>query len=673
MSKSKPTGPGFQTNGVPRFACQTPSAGSPPTSASRWLPGANGKGKLVGLCFLLSVLVSLAFFPALHNDFIGYDDTVYVTDNVQVQKGLSLESINWAFRSIEASNWHPLTWLSHMADYQAYGPKPWGHHLTSELFHLANTLLIFLVFRRTTAATWCSFMVAALFGLHPLRVESVAWVAERKDVLSPFFDLLSLGAYVRYARHKLSPVSANPRGSQLLSLDYALAIVLFALALMSKSMLVTLPFVLLLLDYWPLQRFQPSTANPQLSTPRQPSTFDFRLIWRLVREKIPFFVLAAAASVVTFLVQSHTGAMVTGLPVLVRLENALVSYCRYLGKLCWPVDLSVFYPHPGGWPLQTVLLSGVILVGVSSLAFARRRQCPYLLLGWLWFLGALVPVIGLVQVGVQSLADRYTYFPMIGILVLLVWGAWDLTRCSRYQPLILSAAGTATIACCLALTRAQILHWKDGETLFRHATAVTASNCIAHNNLAVALEQKGLWDEAITHYREAIRLKPGYAEARNGLGLVLEKTGRSDEAISQLQEALRLQPALAEAHNGLGAALAKQGHLDEAVRYLQEALRLRPGLAEAHFNLGVVLGTQGRLDEAIQQYQETLKLKPDDAEAHNFLGGALANKGRFDEAIRHFQNALRLRPGYAEARENLTRARQMKQAPAGPELSSPKP
>jgi protein O-mannosyl-transferase len=471
----------------------------------------------------------------------------------------------------------------------------------------------------------------------------------------------------------LRPESASPRGSGLAPLDYVLAIVLFSLALMSKSMLVTLPFVLLLLDYWPLQRFQSSKVHSRSSTPRRPSTSDFRIIGRLLREKIPFFVLAAAASVVTFLVQSRTGARVTGLPFLARLENALVSYCRYLIKLCWPVDLSVFYPHPGSWPLQTVLLSGVVLVGVSSLAFALRRRCPYFLLGWFWFLGTLVPVIGLVQVGVQSMADRYTYFPMIGILVLLVWGACDLTQRWRFQSIAVSMVGAATIYCCAVLTREQTTRWKDGETLFRHAIAVTANNCIAQNNLAVALEKKGLWEEAIVHYRGAIRLKPGYAEAHNGLGLVLEKKGRSEEAISQMQEALRLRPAFAQAHNSLGATLARKGRFDEAVRHLQEALRLRPGMAEAHFNLGVVLGTQGRLDEAIQQYQEALKLKPDDAEAHNFLGGALANKRRFDEAIRHFQDALRLRPGYAQALENLILAQQFKEAPASPQPAPPKP
>ncbi|MGA3163184.1 MAG: tetratricopeptide repeat protein [Verrucomicrobiota bacterium] len=478
--------------------------------------------------------------------------------------------------------------------------------------------------RNLTGAIWRSVLVAALFGLHPLHVESVAWVSERKDVLSTCFGLLALIFYVRYAR-KQSPHA------------YVVALFFFALGLMSKPMLVTWPFVMLLLDYWPLERFKPGHA------------------WQLMKEKIPFFALAAVASVVTLVVQNHGGAMkmVENLPLGARSGNALVSYCRYLGKLFWPTDLAVFYPHPGYWLLEQVLLAGGLTAGISVFLFVKRRRYPFLLMGWLWFVGTLVPVIGLVQVGEQSMADRYTYIPSLGVLIMAIWGAYELTRRWRYQVMALSVAGSAAIVLCLGLTRQQLGYWKNNETLFRHALAVTENNYLAHKALGGALFRKGQIDEAINQYQEAIRLKPDYAEAYNNLGTAFQKKGQIDEAINQYQKAIRLTPDYADAHYNLGNALGRKGQVDEAISQFQEAIRLKPDYADAHYNLGIALGRQGQTDEAINQYREAIRLKPDYADAHNNLGTALGRKGQIGEAINQFQEAILLKPDYADAHYNL--------------------
>ena len=609
----------------------------------------------VWLLAVLLVLGTMAlYWPATRCDFVNFDDDLYVTANVQVQKGLTWEGIKWACLNPVCWNWHPVTVWSHMLVRQLFGGKPWGHHLANVILQAVNTGLVFLLLRRMTGALWRSALVAVLFGWHPLHVESVAWVAERKDVLSGLFGLLALMAYARYAegiRAKgeggtRKPAAGGPwsvAGGRwsLFNLPagvfYLLSLFLLALGLMSKPMLVTWPFVMLLLDYWPLRRFEFST------------------VLRLAKEKIPFFVLVALASVVTFVVQQRGGILLTAktLPLGARVGNALISYCRYLGKLFWPANLAVFYPHPGYWPLGKVLLAGGLLLGITVLVWVGRRRHPYLLVGWLWYCGTLVPVSQMVQTANMAMADRWTYLPSLGALVVVVWGVCELTRGWRYQALALSVAGSAVVVVCAALTRQQIGYWKDSETLFRHALKVTEHNWFVHNHLGGAFYSQGQMDEAIRHYREALRLNPDYAQAHNNLGMALLSKGHLDEAVSQFQEALRLERDNAEAHNNFGIALLQQSRTDDAIRQFKEAIGLKPDLAQAHYNLGAALDQKGQLDEATREYQEAVRLQPDYPNAHYSLGIALGRKGQVGEAIRQYQEAIRLQPDYAEAYNNL--------------------
>jgi tetratricopeptide (TPR) repeat protein len=607
------------------------------------------------------VLVTIAlYWPATSHDFVNYDDDMYVKDNTHVTSGVTLGNARWAFGSEYAGNWHPITWLSHMLDCQMFGLNPWGHHLTSVLIHALNAGLVFVWLRLMTGATWRSLLVAALFALHPLRVESVAWVSERKDVLSGFFGLLALMAYVRYAQgRRQNPAPPNTqhatRNTFHASSFYFLSLFLFALGLMSKPMLVTWPLVMLLLDYWPLGRMQnPEAGNTQHVTRDTFHVSRFTLLPLLV-EKIPFFVLVVLASVATLVAQKHGGAVMESksLPVDARVSNALISYDRYLGKLLWPTDLAVYYPHPGQWPLGKLVLAGGLILGISALLFVMRRRSPVLLVGWLWFLVTLVPVIGLVQVGGQAMADRYTYLPSLGALILAVWGAYELTRSWRYRVMALSVAGGAATVLCLALTGQQMGYWKDSETLFRHALQVTENNQIALKSIGDALDHKGQTDEAIRQYQEAIRVKPGYADAHNNLGNALLKNGQPNDAIRQFQEAIRLKPDYPEAYNNLGNALIKKGQPGEAIGRYQEAIRLKPNDANTHYNLGNAFLKNGQPEDAIRQYQDAIRLKWDSPAAHYNLGVVHGMKGQPDEAIRHFQEAVRLKPDYAEAHSNL--------------------
>ena len=579
------------------------------------------------IILLLALTTLAAYWQAPANDFTNFDDNYYVTDNPHVQAGMNGESVIWAFTSTHAGNWHPLTWISHMLDCQLYDMNPKGHHVTSLLFHLANVLLLFWVLVRLTGSIWRSAFVAALFAVHPLHVESVAWVAERKDVLSTLFWLLTMLVYVRYAQ--------QPKLTR-----YLPVILLFALGLMAKPMLVTLPFVLLLLDYWPLRRF-----GSQNDKRRGKAWAGWKLIW----EKTPLLVLVAASSVVTYIVQEKSGFVrpTDEFPFGARVSNAVVSYAAFIGKMLLPRNLAVFYPYPvKGLPIWEVVGAAALLVAVSALVIRAGRRRPYLPVGWLWYLGTLVPVIGLVQVGVQAMADRYTYVPLIGLFIIIAWGVPDLfgreadrsrsrgrrsaTEQSRSKILVVLAA--MVIAILMVCTWFQVGYWRSNIALFRHALACTTENDIAHNNLAIALAGEGKLDEAIEHYKTALRIKPDKAKAHYNLANVLTDRGKLDEAIRHYEEAIRIDDRYAKAYHNLGLALARQGKLDEAAACFEKALRIDPQMLDARLNLGALFGKLGRTDEAIREYKEVVRLKPSAAEAHEGLATGFALKGDYAEA-----------------------------------------
>jgi tetratricopeptide (TPR) repeat protein len=607
----------------------------------------DSKPVLVAAHALLGVLVLTAFWPSLQNGFVLYDDPGYVTANPHLVNGVTWQSINWAFASTDQYNWHPVTWLSHLVDYQLFALNPWGHHLTSLLLHAVSTLLLFHVLCLMTAATWRSLLVAALFGLHPLRVESVVWVAERKDVLSSVFFMLTIWAYVKFVKtnspdlwgrqkdeSKARPDTMNETAEQKRadkqlvhtqaqappqsSVFFGLALGLYALGLMSKPMLVSLPLVLLLLDWWPLRRWNPKADQNPLSA------------WiPLIREKWPFFLLAAIFSCIALSVQNRGGAVHNDFPILQRFENAFVFYGQYLTKVFWPADLAVFYPQREHWPALTLLLSIALLAGVSVLVAALRNRLPFLVVGWFWFLGMLMPVIGLVQAGGQAIADRYTYLPSIGLFVGMVWAVSEILAKYRIPPVFRIVPGCLVLLACLPLTYRQTMYWRDSESLFRHAIAVTSDNHQAHNLLAITLIS----------------------------------SNRLDAANEELEKSLKIRPNAPDAYGIKGAMLLGRGDLDGGIRCLQQGLALDPTLPDAHKNLGFAFQQQERLEEAIAQFESQLKQKPDDAatrqalaESHNNLGVICCRKGLVNEGINHLRQAVKLEPGYADAQNNLALA-----------------
>ena len=512
--------------------------------------------------YVVIALVTFAVYWPVHKyDFVIFDDGLYVTQNPHVQAGLTAASIRWAFTHQYASFWHPLTMLSHMLDCELFGLNPEGHHLTNLVLHTANTLLLFWVLKSMTGALWRSAFVAALFALHPLHVESVAWVAERKDVLSSLFWLLTTAAYLRYVRNG---------GAKW----YSVTLLLFALGLMAKPMLITLPFVLLLLDYWPLNRLTRYT----------------------IYEKLPFFGLSAASSIITFFAQRSAGAVasVALLPLSVRITNAFVSYLRYIEKTIWPADLAVFYPYSGKLSFWFALTSVLVLSVVTNLVIRLAPKHRYLPVGWFWYLGTLVPVIGLVKVGSFAMADRYTYLPLIGIFIIVAWGVSELSDRLKYQKLILGFAAGIVLAALLVCTRIQMGYWHNSITLFEHTLAVTADNNVTHSNLGIALLQNGRLDEAIDHFQQALRLKLGPDSVDVVycyLGLALARQNKFGEAIDQYQQALKIKPDSATVHNNLGVALQAIGNLDEAIVHYRLALKDMPDSVETNNNLAWILAT----------------------------------------------------------------------------------
>jgi tetratricopeptide (TPR) repeat protein len=582
------------------------------------------------VCVALATITFAVFGQTAGFGFVNYDDDKYVYENPVVQRGLTLKGFFWALTDDKTDHWHPLTWLTHMADCQVYGPWAGGHHLTNVALHTLAVVLLFLALKEMTGCLWRSAFVAAVFAIHPLRAESVAWIAERKDVLSGVFFMLTLWAYARYARQP-------SRGR------YAAVVVAYGLGLLCKNTLVTLPFVLLLLDWWPFQRTMPDGAGGgRVKAP----------FWGLVREKIPLFLLSAGSCVVTVLApQQVVGS--GRIPFLDRLGNAVVSYGVYLWQMVFPAGLAIpcLYP-PNGQPLWKVVLILVLLAAISMGVLVCWKKRPYLLMGWLWYLGMLVPAIGIVQISYHAHADRFTYLPGIGLVLAMTWlvAEWRMSRVA------LGALMAGVLALLMVCAWQQTAYWQNSETLWSGALACTTDNYIAQNNFGFVLMQKGRMDAAIACFQQALQIQPGYADARNNLGHALLHMGKVDEAITCFQQALQISPDFADARNNLGLALFQKGRVDEAITHFRGALQIKPDDANALNNLGDALLRQGKADEAINCFQQALQIKPDFAEAHDNLGNSLLQTGKVDEAIIHCQRALQLKPDDAEACVNLGNA-----------------
>ena len=609
--------------------------------------GPSGQPLVRLICLLLALVTLVLYWPVRHFEFNNYDDAQYLTENPSIQNGITLPALSWAFTTGYAGNWHPLTWFSHLLDVQFFGFNAGGHHFTNLLFHIANTLLLFLLLHRWTGALWRSAFVAALFAWHPLHVESVAWVAERKDVLSTFFWLLTLFAYGKYAEEARGARALNPQKEAAGRRYYALALFLFALGLMAKPMLVSLPLILLFLDYWPLERLQLPVSTGS--------------ILALVREKIPFFALAAASCVITFLVQKKGQAVQTleNLSLADRLANSVVSYSRYLGKLFWPTDLAILYPFVRHLPWIEVLGAVMLFLFICVLAGCLAKSHPPLVVGWLWFVVTLVPVIGLVQVGEQSMADRYSYIPSIGLFLIVAWeiprwlnvgnpGAALLQR----KVSLLLVAGIILVACLVATAR-QLRYWQDSITLFTRAVEVTKNNSIAECNLGLAYAARGQPGEAIRHEQAALKINPNYANAQNSLGIIFGDQGKRNEAVAYFLAAIKSQPDFDRAYYNLGLIYFKQGRLDDAIVQFRSAIKINPQHLYARTSLGMAMAQQGRLDEAVEQYRQALAIAPNNALVHNALGRALEAGNKFDEAADHYATAIRFKPDFAEAHESL--------------------
>ena len=575
---------------------------------SRWL--------ILGVCVFLIAITWLVFGQTLSHEFVNFDDHVYVYENPVITGGLTLPGIIWAFTHSHARNWHPLTTISHMLDCQLFGLNAGGHHFTNVFLHTIAVVLLFLVLRQMTGgpsrtgSVWPSAFVAALFAIHPLHVESVAWISERKDVLSGVFFILTLGAYARYARR---PSVAR----------YIMMSILFACGLMSKPMLVTLPFVLLLLDYWPLGRgrgMEISGERSEVRRERSVVSGRWSVVRGLVVEKIPLLALSAASCLATLLGQRQAAGSIDQLPFAWRVNNAIVTCVAYIWQMLWPVKLAVFYPHPDNrLLLWQIFLALALLIAITVAVIASRQKRPYLMTGWLWYLGMLVPVIGLVQVGEQARADRYTYLPQVGLYLALTWTIVDLSASWRRRREILGVAAAVVITALTWRAWIQASYWKNSETLWTHTLAVTSDNDVAHNNLGFIFLRRGELDEAISHFQTALNIRADNPQTHYNLGSAL-------------------------VHNNLGNALVRKKLVDEAITHYEKAVELRPDYADGHYNLGSALLQEGRIDEAIAHWQKTVSLQPNDAEAHTTLGDALLRKGEIGEAITHYEKALEIAP-----------------------------
>ncbi len=623
------------------------------------------KQKIIIIISLI-VVTFIAFGPILQNDFVNYDDYVYITDNQQVKSGISVGTIKWAFGAVVGANWHPLTLLSHALDWSLFGQWAGGHHLVSLLFHIGAVLFLFLFLSKTTQSLWPSAVVAALFALHPLRVESVAWASERKDVLSMFFGMAALYAYAFYVEDK--KIS-----------KYIMCLLMFVLSLLSKPMLVTLPFILLLLDYWPLQRWQ-NNLYQQQSKQQSPSAqllkkekvkkkivaaeqkntavptqSNRQVIKPLLLEKIPFFFLTIISSVVTLWAQNHGGAVAAMHTLLFsdRVINALVSYVAYLVKIFWPVNLAVFYPYQSVFPAWQIFAAVFILIGLTVLVTLSLKKAPFLFVGWFWYVGTLVPVIGLVQVGIQTMADRYTYLPSIGISIMLIWGILYLVPKEKMRKIFLLPVACVLLFILTILTWQQCGHWKHSVSLWSHAANVTEDNYFAHDALGNLLFVENKKDEAIAHLHSAIKINPFWDNAYNMLGVAQVAQGKKEEAIARFLEAIRINPYNEKAQVNLGISLEEQGKNEEAKSHYYKALEINPANADAHYNLANLFIKKREMQQAVHHYREAIKSNPDHLAARYNLADILAKQGKTGEAIEHFREVARINPSSFQALNNL--------------------
>ena len=618
------------------------------------------------VCLFLIITAVIVYGQTLGHDFVYFDDNRYVTENVHVKTGLSADNIKWAFSTLHLQFWHPLTWLSLMLDTQLFGVNPSGYLFTNLLLHIFNSLLLFVFFNRATGSVWQSGLVAALFALHPMHVESVAWIAQRKDVLSCFFWMLTMLAYLHFAERP--------------GLKTYLAVLLsLILGLMAKSMLITLPFVLLLLDYWPLGRWGYEASA---------KTVLLAFLWRL-REKVPLILVSVTASVLTYVAQQSTGSLksLTAVPLADRISNALVSYVAYLAKMVWPFNLACFYPFPDSISLWRAGGALSLLLLITGVAIRSAQRYPFVIVGWLWYLGTLIPVIGLVKFGAFSMADRYSYVPLIGIFIILIWGVPELLTGKDYRKAVMACLATIIMAICLLTARNQVRFWKDGFSLFTHAQKVTSDNWFAHIALGRDFLRREKFDEAEAQFFKAQRLKPNYIPTYIVLGINYAKQNKIAKAIAYISEAERMNPNLIDVQRSLGILYVQQGDLEKASRHFNkaleiepenatvhkylgnmmvdkgnlkaaidhyaESLRIQPGDARVHYNLGLALEKQDKNEKAIEQYLAVLKIEPDNADAHYNLANVKVKQNKLDAAAEHYQKALAIKPDLIQARSNL--------------------
>jgi len=630
---------------------------------------------LLGLFLIIAILC--VYWQVRHFEFTMYDDGVYVYNNHYIQDGLTFSHILWAFTTTYFANWHPLTWISYMADITLYGMNPGLHHLSNVLLHIANTLLLFYLLKYSTGKPWRSGFVAALFALHPLHVESVAWISERKDLLSGFWGILTIISYVCFVKKKTIKC-------------YLLALVCFLASLMSKPMLVTLPFILLLADYWPLRRLRFS-INPKITDQKEIIQFESAL--KVILEKLPFLLLATLSGIMTLYAQQSANAVASLelFPLSVRIANALVSYVHYIGKMFWPCCLAVFYPYPVNIPLWQVAGASLSLATISLIAFRYGSRHPYLIVGWLWYLGMLGPVIGFVQIGSQAMADRYTYMPLIGLFIIFAWGLPKVLSRLRYIRFTFPVLTVAIISVMMLSTWKQVGYWENDTTLFKHALDVTDNNYMAHNNLGLALCNQGNLDKAHDHFTKALQIYPNYVLAHNNMGFLLAKQGKLKEAITHYLKAIQINPRFVKVQANIAAAYAQQNRIVDAIQFYKTTVRLDPNYSEAHLNLGILFAKQGqseqaikhfntvlqqdnsnykayahygignvfrangRIDDAIHHYLKAVYYKPDFENAHNNIGIALFSQGKIKQALIHYQKALQINPNNPKVRENIKR------------------